>query len=99
MTNPFTAHPREQAITYLEHCCFAVGIASRLSTSVVAFAAHAILPFIPIEPRLNLESTASYLTERNQWIDSDMRAVHADVRPDSPAFDPRAGSEILLRSA
>lgn len=68
--NPVTAHPQQQGITYVEHWCFAMGIAYRLLISVVAFAVHAILPFIPIEPRLDLESTAAYLTERNRWIET-----------------------------
>ena len=68
--NPFTAHPHRQGVTYFEHWCFAMGIACRLLMSVMAFAAHAILPSISIKPRLDLEATAAFLTERNQWIET-----------------------------
>ena len=68
--NPFTAHPKQQRITYLEHWLFAMGIACRLLTSVVAFALHAMLPCIPIAPRHDLESTTAYLVARNKWIES-----------------------------
>jgi len=66
--NPLTTHPHRQGISYFEHWRFAMGIAFRLLTSVVAFALHAILPFLPIAPRLDLEATAAYLKERNRWI-------------------------------
>jgi hypothetical protein len=39
-----------------------------------------MLPFIPIEPRLDLEATTAYLAERNQWIESAKGAVHSDAR-------------------
>ena len=64
----FTKHPHDQGITYLEHWAFAMGIAWRLLTSVCAFAAHALLPCIAIERRLDLEATADFLAERNRFI-------------------------------
>ncbi len=79
---PFTAHPQQQGITYAEHWRFAMGIAYILFTSMVAFAVHAMLPFIPIEPRLDLESTAACLAERNQWIETAKRTVRADAQAD-----------------
>ncbi len=85
--NPFATHPRQQGVTYVEHWCFAMGIAYHLLTSVVAFAVHAILPFIPIEPRLDLESTAAYLTERNRWIETAKGTVQADAQPDFAVFN------------
>jgi Family of unknown function (DUF6356) len=87
MMNPFTTHPRKQGVTYLEHWCFAMGIAYRLLTSVVAFALHAMLPFIPIEPRLDLEATASYLQERNHWIETAGDTVHSDAKPGFAIFN------------
>lgn len=68
--NPMTQHPREQGISYWEHFGFAMGIALRLLSSVMAFAAHALLPFISIEPGNDLEATAAFLQERNDWIES-----------------------------
>ena len=68
--NPFTTHPQQQGITYYEHWCFAMGIAYRLLSSVVAFVVHALCPFISIEPRLDLESTAAFINERNDWIET-----------------------------
>lgn len=71
--NPFTNHPHRQGISYVEHWWFAMGIAFRLLTSVVAFALHAILPFLPIARRLDLGATAAYLAERNRWIETASR--------------------------
>lgn len=80
--NLFTAHLHKQGISYVDHWRFAIGIACRLLMSVVAFAVHAILPFISINPRLDLESTAAYLAERNRWIETAKDTVHADAQPD-----------------
>ena len=68
--NPFTRHPRRQGVTYAEHGRFAMGIALRLSKSVVAFALHALFPFVSISRELDLEKTAAFLRERNRWIES-----------------------------
>ena len=67
--NPFTQHTRQQGVTYLEHLFFAAGIAWHLSNSVFAFAIHALFPFISIDSTFDLEATANYLQERNQWIE------------------------------
>ena len=74
--NPLTAHPQEQGISYLEHWFFAIGIAYRLIASAILFALHAVLPFITIAPRYDLEATIAYLEERNNWIET---AKVADV--------------------
>ena len=66
----FTKHPHSQGVTYFEHLWFAIVIAWRLWESVTAFAIHALLPFIPIDRRLDLEATAAFLTERNQFIEA-----------------------------
>ncbi len=68
--NALTEHPHQQGVTYFEHWAFAMGIAWRLLTTVVAFALHAMLPFISIEPRLDLEATAAFLAERNLFIET-----------------------------
>jgi hypothetical protein len=68
--NTFTQHTRQQGVTYLQHLGFATGIAWRLSSSVIAFAVHAIFPFIDIDKTLDLEATVDYLQERNHWIES-----------------------------
>lgn len=68
--NPFTIHPQQQGTTYFEHWCFAMRVAFRLSSSAVAFAVHALLPFIAIEPELDLEATAAFLKVRNEWIET-----------------------------
>lgn len=69
--NPFTRHTQQQGVTYIEHLFFAAGIAWRLSSSVFAFAAHAIFPFIDIDKTLDLEATVDYLQERNHWIENE----------------------------
>lgn len=68
--NPFIAHPQKQGITYTTHLFFAMGIAMRLFHSMIAFASHAIFPFMDIRRSLDLEATRAYLQERNEWIQS-----------------------------
>jgi len=80
--NPFTAHTQQQGVTYVEHWYFAMCIAYRLLISVVAFVAHAILPFIPIKPEHDLEATIAFLNKQNNWIESAKRAVHDEVSTD-----------------
>ena len=78
--NPFTEHTQQQGITYFEHWRFAMGIAWRLLIVVIAFALHAVFPFIGIEPRYDLEATMSFLDERNRWIEG-ARAKNPPVSP------------------
>jgi len=59
-----------------------MGIACRLLMSVVAFAAHAMLPSISIKPRLDLEATAAFLMERNQWIETARDTAGSGVSSD-----------------
>ena len=68
--NPFNKHPERQGVSYSSHFVFAMGIAIRLLHSVVAFASHAIFPFIDIRRSLDLEATTNFLQERNIWIES-----------------------------
>jgi hypothetical protein len=67
--NIFTKHTRQQGVSYLEHMFFAVGIALRLSNSVIAFALHGIFPFIDIKKELDLEATARFINAKNNWIE------------------------------
>ena len=67
--NPFTKHTWKQGVTYWEHWGFAMGIGRRLLISVIMFALHAMLPFISIESKHDLEATAAYLELRNHWIE------------------------------
>jgi hypothetical protein len=68
--NMFNAHPQEQGITYSDHLRFALGIAIRLLHCVIAFALHAIFPFIGIRRALDLEATTRFLRKQNNWIES-----------------------------
>ena len=68
--NPFTEHTEQQGVTYWEHWGFAMGISYRLLISVIAFALHAIFPFISIDSSNDLEATATFLNERNHWIET-----------------------------
>lgn len=68
--NAFTEHPHSQGVTYFEHWGFAMGIAWRLFASVFAFTLHALLPFITIARRFDLEATSAFLLERNRFIES-----------------------------
>lgn len=67
--NIFTEHTQERGITYFEHGYFAMSIAMRLFSSVIAFTLHAIFPFIDIERELDLEATIVFLDEHNRWIE------------------------------
>jgi hypothetical protein len=91
--NPFTAHTQQQGVTFVEHWYFAMGIAYRLFISVVAFATHALLPFIPIKPEHDLEATVAYLNERNNWIESAKRTAHSNASTD---FLPANQREIRV---
>jgi len=91
--NPFTSHTQQQGVTYLEHGRFAMGIAYRLFISVVAFAAHALLPFIPIRPEHDLEATIAYLDERNNWIET---AKRTNGYKTTREFFPAEVSEIKV---
>ena len=73
-----TQHPNDQGISYFEHWAFAMGIAWRLLRSVVAFAVHALLPFVSIERQLDLEATSTYLLQRNDFIEAAAEAGGAD---------------------
>lgn len=64
-----TDHPYAQGFTDGTHFAVAAGIAFRLLRSAVAFAIHAILPFVSIEPRLDLEATSAYLLARNRFVE------------------------------
>jgi len=86
--NPFTRHPTDQGVTYWEHFGFAIGIARRLLASVLSFALHGLVPFVSIEPKNDLEATAAFLLERNQWIESAASAGTEDHYQDSQHDNP-----------
>lgn len=86
--NPFTAHPQEQGVSYVEHYHFAMGIACRLLSSVFVFALHAILPCIPIAPHHDLEKVTAFLVERNQWIENAKDTSYTDVQPGFGDVEP-----------
>ena len=77
--NKFTDHPHAQGVTYFEHWIFAMGIAWRLLASVFSFAIHALLPWITIQRRFDLEATSAYLLERNHFIET--AAAEGQSRP------------------
>jgi len=74
--NIFTEHTRQQNVTYMEHLCFAVGIALRLANSVIAFTLHGIFPFIDIKKELDLEATAGFINAKNNWIENKKQVRH-----------------------
>ena len=80
--NLLTEHAHSQGVTYFEHWAFAMGIAWRLLASVTAFMLHAMLPFITIQPCHDLEATAAFLAERNQFIESAAANGLTDNRPE-----------------
>lgn len=74
----FTQHPQDQGISYIAHWAFAMEIAWRLFRSVIAFAVHAILPFIMIERNFDLEATSAYLLQKNAFIGAAAEAGRSD---------------------
>lgn len=78
----FTRHPYQQGVTYFGHWLFAMGIAARLLVSVLAFVLHAMLPFISIERRLDLEATCAFLLERNHFIEATAATAQGRPLPD-----------------
>ena len=77
----FTEHPHAQGVSYFEHWGFAIGIAWRLLRSVLAFSLHALLPFITIDRRFDLEATSAFLLERNAFIEAAAAAGHDSQIP------------------
>ncbi|NIL94231.1 MAG: hypothetical protein GTO71_07260 [Woeseiaceae bacterium] len=77
----FTQHPHDQGISYFEHWAFAIGIAWRLLRSVLAFAIHALFPWITIEKQLDLEATSAFLLERNDFIETAADKTADDAYP------------------
>ena len=77
----FTQHPHDQGISYFEHWGFAMGIAWRLFCSVLAFAIHALMPWITIEKQLDLEATSAFLLERNDFIETAAGKPADDAHP------------------
>ncbi len=84
----FTRHPHAQGITYFGHWVFAMGIAWRLLSSVIAFALHSVLPFISIQPRLDLEAMSAFLIERNQFIQTAAATAHDQPKPGRAQVNP-----------
>lgn len=89
---PFTRHPHRQGLSYFEHFAFAMSIAVRLFASTVAFAIHALMPFIPIRPQLDLEATAARLLERNRFVEAS--AARTGLRPGTLVSVDGAGRTV-----
>ena len=98
--NLFTEHTQEQGVTYIEHWGFAMGIAYRLLNSVIAFAIHAIFPFIDIDKKLDLEATAQFIHQKNLWIESmkqNKRAgQHSSIESDRGSINDSAYETYTL---
>jgi len=86
--NIFTKHTQQQGVTYFEHMFFAVSIAIRLFSSVVAFALHGIFPFIDIRKELDLEATARFINTKNNWIEGQKPARRKNTM-NRPALQTR----------
>ena len=97
--NLFTEHTHKQGLTYIEHWCFAMGVAWRLMNSMAAFTVHAIFPFISIAGKYDFEETIAFMNERNEWIAYSRENKHFDSpstngleqETDKPGFRAAAG--------
>lgn len=87
--NIFTEHPNQQGISYFEHMVFALNIATRLLNSVIAFTLHGIFPFIDIKKTLDLEETARFIQQQNQWIEEKKHGHSPPLFPSIP-FDKKS---------
>jgi hypothetical protein len=67
--NPFTAHTRAQGLTYIQHWWFAMSVAWRLFSSVIAFSLHAMFPFVHIARSLDFEATIEFIHGKNTWLE------------------------------
>ena len=67
--NIFTEHPHKQGRSYFEHMVFALNIAIRLLGSVIALTLHGLFPFFDINKSLDLEETARFINQQNNWIE------------------------------
>ena len=84
----FTEHTQQQGVTYLEHLCFAVGIAIRLLNTVIAFTLHGLFPFIDIKKELDLEETARFIHSKNNWIEGKKEYTQT-AAVEQAVFQPR----------
>ena len=97
--NLFTEHTQQQGLTYVEHWCFAMGVAWRLMNSMTAFTVHAIFPFISIARKYDFEATIAFMNQRNEWIAYSRENKHFDSQStngleqetDKPGFRAAAG--------
>lgn len=46
MSNPFSRHPKEVGMTYLQHFVFAFSVTFKLMIAVFCCSVHAFLPFL-----------------------------------------------------
>ena len=97
--NLFTEHTHKQGLTYIQHWCFAMGVAWRLMNSIAAFIVHAIFPFIRIARKHDFEATIAFMNERNEWIaytrknkNFDSQSMNGlEQETDKPGFRAAAG--------
>ncbi len=86
--NLFTQHPHDQGVSYFEHLDFAIGIAWRLLCSALAFTIHALLPFVSIDKKFDLECTSAFLLERNHFIEcaADLSRENQPLPQEAPVW-------------
>ena len=69
--NTFIRQSHRPGESYTKRLVFAISIAARLTRSVVAFALHAIFPFIDIHRSLDLEATARFIRIKIDRIENE----------------------------
>ena len=63
-------HLRDNKTTYLEHLCFAVGVAGRLIPTILLLLLHAVIPVLKIPKKLSISGTSDYLFDKDYEIRS-----------------------------
>ena len=61
-----TKHTATVGETYLEHLLFALAVSIRLWLSSFFFFIHALIPWVPVPPNLDLGRMSLFLMKRNR---------------------------------
>jgi len=61
-------HLKEVDQNYFQHICFAITISIRLSLTVLLLPVHALLPFIKMPQKFNIEKTSNYLFDKDNEV-------------------------------
>jgi|3_EtaG_2_1085321.scaffolds.fasta_scaffold20761_3 hypothetical protein len=61
-------HLKEVDQNYFQHVCFAMAISIRLSLTVLLLPVHALLPFVKMPQKFNVEGASDYLFDKDNEV-------------------------------